>query len=99
MRLTRSILIAALLGLSSAAFAAAPVDASTREGRMAEARKDYEAKKAGTAVAPKLAVKHVAAKKHHAAAAKPHAKVRHARHAQAKHSHAPAAKAATVAPK
>ena len=47
MRKLTSILIATLLGLSASAFAAEP---ATREARMAEARKNYEAQKSGTAV-------------------------------------------------
>ena len=72
MRSTTSILIAGLLGLTSAAFAATPAEPATREARMAEARKNYEAQKPGmpstTQAQPaKAATPHKAAKRHHAA--------------------------------
>ena len=85
MRFTTSILIAGLFGLSSAAFAATPAEPTSREARMAEAQKDYQAQKAATpmqpkAQAPKAATRHHASAKHVAAkhAVKHHAKVRHA---------------------
>ena len=88
MRTLSSLLIATLLGLSATAFAAEP---TTRDARMAEARKNFEAQKAGAPVQAKApaAKKHVVAKK-----AKKHAVKKHARAVKAK---APVVKA-TPAP-
>ena len=81
MRTLNSILIAALLGVSASAFAAEP---TTRDARMADAMKDYQAQKTGApapAAAAPVAKQH-AMKKHHA---KKHgAKKHHARAGKAK---------------
>ena len=81
MRTLTPILIATLLGLSSAAFAATPAP-TTRDARMADAMKNYQAQKAGASAQPgvkaaPVATKRPAARKH---AAKKHvAKKHHAR--------------------
>ena len=79
MRTFTSILIASVLGLSSAAFAAAPSDVTTRDARMADAMKNYQVQKAGApakakaatpATTKRHATKKHATKKHHARAHK-----------------------------
>ena len=72
MRTLTPILIATLLGLSSAAFAATPAP-TTRDARMADAMKNYQAQKAGASTQPgvkaaPVATKRPVAKKHHARA-------------------------------
>lgn len=95
MRTLPSILIATLLGLSSATFAAAPAP-TTRDARMAEAMKNYQAGKAGVSAQPGVkatpaAAKHHVARKH---AAKKH--VAKKRNARAHKGHAASVKAAPV---
>lgn len=97
MRTLNSILIAALLGASATAFAAEP---ATRDARMAEAMKGYQAQKAGApapAAAAPAAQKQTVARKH--AAKKVHAKKHGAKkqHARAGKAKAPAVQA-TPAP-
>ena len=84
MRTLSSILVATLLGLSATAFAAEP---ATREARMAEATKNYEAQKSG--VTTKAAPAPAASKA--TVAKRPHAK----KHAVKKHAAKKHAKAAT----
>ena len=81
MRTFIPILIASVLGLSSTAFAATPSNPTTRDARMADAMKNYQAQKSGApatakAAAPattkRLAAKRHVAKKH--AAKKVHAR-------------------------
>ena len=88
MRTLSSILVATLLGLSATAFAAEP---ATREARMAEATKNYEAQKATTKATTKAAPAPVASKA--TVAKRPHAK----KHAVKKHVAKKHAKAATGA--
>ena len=89
MRTLSSILVATLLGLSATAFAAEP---ATREARMAEAAKNYEAQKATTKATPAPAASKATVAK------RPHAK-KHAmkKHAVKKHTAKKHAKAATGA--
>ena len=88
MRKLTSILIATVLGLSASAFGAEP---ATREARMAEAQRNYEAQKNGAAVkAAPAASKQVTAKR-------PHAK-KHAGKKHAAKTHAKAASGASTAP-
>ena len=86
MRTLSSILVATLLGLSATAFAAEP---ATREARMAEATKNFEAQKAGatTKATPAPAASKATVAK------RPHAK----KHAMKKHAAKKQAKAATGA--
>ena len=84
MRTLSSILVATLLGLSATAFAAEP---ATREARMAEATKNYEAQKATTKATPAPAASKTTVAK------RPHAK----KHAMKKHAAKKHAKAATGA--
>ena len=93
MRILPSILIATLLGLSSAAFAATPAP-TTRDARMADAMKNYQSQKAGVSALPGVkptpaATKRAAAKKH---AVKKHVAKKH--HARAHKSRAASVKAA-----
>ena len=77
MRTLSSILVATLLGLSATAFAAEP---ATREARMAEATKNYEAQKATTKATTKATPAPAASKA--TVAKRPHAK----KHAVKKHA-------------
>ena len=96
MRTLSSILVATLLGLSATAFAAEP---ATREARMAEATKNYEAQKATTKATPAPAAsKATVAKRPHA---KKHAMKKHAmkKHAAKKHAKAATGASAPVSVK
>ena len=98
MRSFTSILIASVLGLSSAAYAAAPADATTRDARMADAMKNYQAQKVGApakakAAAPVMTKRH-ATKKH---VAKKHSAKKF--HARAHKSHGATVKAAPATTK
>ena len=93
MRTLPSILIATLLGLSSAAFAATPAP-TTRDARMADAMKNYQSQKAGVSAQPGVkptpaATKRPAAKKH---AVKKHTARKH--HARAHKGRVASVKAA-----
>ena len=77
MRTLNSILIAALLGVSASAFAAEP---TTRDARMAEAMKDFQAQKNGAPAQVKAAP---VAKKQHATTTKHAAKKSAKKHARA----------------
>ena len=98
MRTLPPILIATLLALSSAAFAATPAP-TTRDARMADAMKNYQTQKAGASAQPgvkaaPVATKRPAAKKH---AAKKHVAKKH--HARAHKGRAASVKAAPAAVK
>lgn len=87
MRTLTSILIVGLLGLSSAAFAAKPVDTSTRDERMAAALKDYRtqgtANMSKPATAPAMKHRHRMHKAKHSAKHHRHA----ARQGKVHHKH------------
>ncbi len=93
MRTLPPILIATLLGLSSATFAATPAP-TTRDARMADAMKNYQSQKAGVSAQPgvkaaPVATKRPAAKKQ---AVKKHVATKHL--ARAHKSRAASVKAA-----
>ena len=79
MRTTTAILFAAVLGLSSSAFAATPTDTTTREARMSEALKNHRAAKAGAGAPAQVKASPAPVAKKHKVAKKAHAGKQHAR--------------------